>query len=495
MSFLNQPLGHGRRESGSSDDTSAKLSPPTKPANQLIGNEESLNPCQDVEIDSINNPQDFFPSELENSNFEDNMWGRDLQVEHMSTELTFDPNRVPDLVPGPSVFENTELRQSYHYPGNVGLASTRGLGIDTGSQASPLSDPLSTFTNLADRAEEGIAAIRNITPPQHIGYGNLVDGDNAQNINSTIPNIATSDHLKSNQQNNRMTGPGNWEIHHDQQHRMNHYQRKRDLPQEVDQASFYPEAPLENQPQPFSYREAPIQHQASRSTSQSTKIPNQKSTRKPQQSTKTQVADNLNVNTSVFTVQPQHSALVSGGSSGGRPAAKDVRKARSGEEVDRPAVSTISSNITKLRGGWSPALYGEQPLKLDTVLSDPSTDETLREDCLEIFHVLSQMTRGESEYLPWFNQVEQYISKPDEELDAFASHIGYEGAAAKYLTQRRAREAEFRGICERLEAEQAGQAGQAHQAVGQVGLVGQAENLRPNPAARSRSGPMRVCRV
>jgi hypothetical protein len=224
--------------------------------------------------------------------------------------------------------------------------------------------------------------------------------------------------------------------------------------------------------------------------------PNQKSTGKPSQSTKTQVADTPKVNTNFFNAQPARGALLPSGSSASNPAQQYPRQPL---DVDRPAVSTISTAITKLQGGWSPALYGEQPLKLETVLSDPSTDETLRKDCMEIFHVLSQKSRGQSEYLPWFNQVEQYISKESEaELDCFTAHIGYEGAAAKYLAGRRSKDARYRGICERLEAEEAeqgGLAGQAGQAVGQVGLAGQAGNPRPKAAAKSGSGTRRVCKL
>jgi hypothetical protein len=100
-----------------------------------------------------------------------------------------------------------------------------------------------------------------------------------------------------------------------------------------------------------------------------------------------------------------------------------VRKHCTGEDVDTPAVTTISPRIKKLKGGWSPALYGEQPWDIHTVLSDPLTSDTLREDCLEIYNGLSQRTNGYSKTLPWFVQVEQYISRDESTLKFFTQQF------------------------------------------------------------------------
>lgn len=60
----------------------------------------------------------------------------------------------------------------------------------------------------------------------------------------------------------------------------------------------------------------------------------------------------------------------------------------------------------------------------------------MREDCLEIYNILSHQTGGYSKELPWFNQVELYLSKSSDELDMFCSGFNYKGAAKKHMRDR-----------------------------------------------------------
>jgi hypothetical protein len=128
-----------------------------------------------------------------------------------------------------------------------------------------------------------------------------------------------------------------------------------------------------------------------------------------------------------------------------------VRKHHTGKDVDRPEGSSITSGAPKLPRGWSPALYGEQSWELNTVLSDPLTTDTLRKDCLEIHHVLGQMTEGRSKQLPWFIQVEQYILPSSVgTMASFNRKLREKNFVETYVNRRCKYDADFAAVCKRV---------------------------------------------